>query len=151
MTVRLIGPDDGAEWLRMRDALWPGLPPEAHEAEMTEYRSGRPLQEVFVVDRGDGRLGGFLEAGTREFAEGCDSSPVGYIEGWYIDPDLRRAGWGGKLVEATEAWARSRGYAEIASDCVLENTVSLAAHTALGYLETERLIHFRKSLAGRPL
>jgi aminoglycoside 6'-N-acetyltransferase I len=74
---------------------------------------------------------------------------VGYIEGWYVDPDLRQTGWGRALVEAAEAWARSCGYAEIASDCLLENEVSLKAHTALGYEEIERLIHFRKSLAER--
>lgn len=50
-------------------------------------------------------------------------------------------------MEAAEAWARSRGYAEMASDCLLENEVSFEAHTALGYMEAERLIHFRKSLA----
>jgi aminoglycoside 6'-N-acetyltransferase I len=53
------------------------------------------------------------------------------------------------LVEAAEAWARSCGYAEIASDCHLENDVSLKAHTALGFQVVERLIHFRKSLADR--
>ena len=76
--------------------------------------------------------------------------PVGYIEGWYVNPDLRQAGWGRALVQAAEAWARSRGYAEIASDCLLENEVSLRAHTALGFEETERLIHFRKPLTDEP-
>lgn len=147
MHLRRVGEGDDAEWIRMRDALWPGLTPETHANDIAEFRADRDMQPVFVVDRGDGRLGGFLEAGTRKYADGCDSSPVGYIEGWYVDPDLRQAGWGGRLVEAAEAWARSRGYAEIASDCLLENEVSLRAHTALGYEEVERLIHFRKSLA----
>ena len=148
MHVRRVGADDDAEWLRMRDILWPGLAAKTHEIDMADFRADQTTQAAFVVDRGNGRLGGFLEAGTRKYADGCETAPVGYIEGWYIDPDLRQAGWGGRLVEAAEAWARSCGYAEIASDCLLENDVSLKAHTALGYLETERLIHFRKSLAG---
>jgi aminoglycoside 6'-N-acetyltransferase I len=147
MKVRLLGDHDDAEWLRMRDALWPGLPTADHGREMADYRT-RPTMTVFVVDRGDGRLGGFLEAATREFADGCETSPVGYIEGWYVDPDLRRSGLGGALVAAAEDWARARGYAEMASDCLVENTISFTAHSSLGYREVERLIHFRKPLTG---
>jgi aminoglycoside 6'-N-acetyltransferase I len=147
MHVRQARAGDAAEWIRMRDVLWPGLVIETHETEMADFQSDQTTQIVFVIDRENGRLGGFLETGTRRSADGCDTSPVGYIEGWYVDPDLRLAGWGRALVRAAESWARSRGYAEIASDCLLENEVSLRAHTALGFEETERLIHFRKSVA----
>lgn len=148
MHVRRVGPDDDAEWTRMRASLWPRLPARTHEAEIAGFRADQTTQPVFVVDRGNGLLGGFLEAGTREYADGCSASPVGYIEGWYVDPDLRQAGWGGKLVAAAEAWARACGYKEIASDCLLDNEVSFRAHTALGYLEAKRLIHFWKLLDG---
>jgi aminoglycoside 6'-N-acetyltransferase I len=147
MHVRRVKAGDGAEWKRMRDALWPGLTAATHEDDVAEFRADQGTQAVFVVDRGNGRLGGFLEAGTRKYADGCTNSPVGYIEGWYVDPDLRRAGWGGRLVAAAEDWARSCGYTEIASDCLLENDVSRQAHAELGYVEVERLIHFRKDLA----
>ncbi len=131
----------------MRDVLWPALSAETHQTDLAEFRADESTQVVFVIDRGNGRLGGFLETGTRKYADGCETSPVGYIEGWYVDPDLRQSGWGRALVEAAEAWARSRGYTEMASDCLLENAVSFQAHTAIGYREVERLIHFRKSLA----
>ena len=147
MHVRRVGPDDDAEWVRMRDSLWPGLSAAEHEADIAEFRANPTTQRVFVVDRENGLLGGFVEAGTRKYADGCETSPVGYIEGWYIDPDLRQAGWGRALVMAAESWARACGYKENASDCLLENEVSLRAHAALGYEEMERLIHFRKSLA----
>ena len=129
----------------MRDGLWPGTSAERHCAEMAAYRSNA-ARAVSVADRGDGRLGGFLEMGERPAADGCDASPVAYIEGWYVDPDLRRSGVGRALARAAEHHATSGGYREIASDCVLTNHVSLAAHLALGYEEVERLIHFRKTL-----
>jgi aminoglycoside 6'-N-acetyltransferase I len=47
---------------------------------------------------------------------------------------------------AAEQWARERGYAEIASDAVIDNHVSERAHLALGFAEVERAIHFRKEL-----
>ncbi len=150
MHVRRVRPEDNIEWIRMRDILWPGLPLEVHQADITDFEQNQISNAIFVVDREDGRLGGFLEAGTRKYADGCESSPVAYIEGWYVDADLRQTGCGRALVDAAENWARSIGCTEIASDCLLENEVSLKAHTALGYLETERLIHFRKSLTNVP-
>jgi aminoglycoside 6'-N-acetyltransferase I len=133
--------------MRMRDVLWPEETAKTHETDIADFQANPTTQVVFVVDRENGLLGGFLETGTRNYADGCETSPVGYIEGWYVDPDLRQAGWGRALVEAAEAWARSCGYAEMASDCLLENEVSLKAHIALGYQEVGRAIQFRKSLA----
>jgi aminoglycoside 6'-N-acetyltransferase I len=130
----------------MRLALWPEASPERHEAEMAEYRPEDPSVAAFVAIRTDGGLGGFLEASLRHYADGCDTHPVGYIEGWYVDPGLRRQGVGRALVRAAEGWARGQGCSEMASDCKLDNEVSLRAHLALGYQEAERLIHFRRSL-----
>ena len=144
--VREVDLADRAEWLRMRKSLWPA-PREDHGPEIDEFFSMATRQSmVLVAEREDGRLGGFLEAGTRSYAEGCSSSPVGYIEGWWVDPDLRRTGVGGLLVAVAEAWARSRSLSEIASDSELTNEPGQVAHRALGYQETERLVCFRKKL-----
>lgn len=88
----------------------------------------------------------FLEASIRPYADGCDTRNVGYIEGWYVDADMRRQGLGAELVSAAEAWAIEQGCREMASDCLLDNEISFRAHLALGYQETERLIHFKKRL-----
>ena len=82
----------------------------------------------------------------RDYAEGCSGSRIGYIEGWYVEPELRRQGLGGQLVQAAEHWARELGLAEMASDCEIDNAVSFRAHTALGYQEVGRIICFRKAL-----
>lgn len=145
MNIRRAEPGDWDEWLRMRCALWDDASAEEHEAEMRDILAD-PDSPVFVAARPNGRLGGFLEGGVRKYADGCDSSPVGYIEGWYMDADLRRQGLGGALVQAMEAWARERGLTEMASDTWIENETSIAAHKRLGYEEAERLVHFVKSL-----
>jgi hypothetical protein len=53
---------------------------------------------VLVADRGDRTLAGFVEIGSRNYAEGCESTPVAYLEGWYVDPDARRGGLGRRVV-----------------------------------------------------
>lgn len=146
--VRPVDLSDKAEWLRMRAGLWPESR-EKHEPEIDEFfSSAMHASNVLVAERGDGRLGGFLEVGTRSYADGCSSSPVAYLEGWWVDPDLRRTGVGRRLVSAAEAWARSRGLIEIASDALIENAQGQAAHAALGYQEMERHVCYRKDLTG---
>lgn len=145
VTIRRAAPTDKPEWLRMRLLLWPFGTAEGFSADMNELLAD-PLTPVFVAARPDGGLGGFLEAGTRKYAEGSESSPVGYIEGWYVDEDLRARGIGKALVGAAEDWARSQGLTEMASDTWLENDVSIRAHLKMGYEEAERLVHFIKKL-----
>ncbi len=146
MNIRALAQHDKAEWLRMRTALWPAA--EADHSTTIERFLARPgpTAIVLVAEREGGTLGGFLEAGTRPWAEGCSSSPVGYIEGWWVDVDSRRSGIGAMLVDAAEAWARSLGLTEMASDAELTNRDGQAAHRALGYEEMERIVCFRRPL-----
>jgi aminoglycoside 6'-N-acetyltransferase I len=149
--IRAARASDAAEYTRMRAALWPDCTAAEHARDVDEFARGRggwggTPGVAFVADRGGGRLAGFVEVGLRAFAEGCDTGPVGYIEGWWVDADARRGGVGAVLVAAAEAWARAQGCREMASDCLLENDVSLFAHRALGYEEVERVIQFRKAI-----
>lgn len=145
MHIRPVEPRDLDEWLRMRLLLWADQSPEEHLREMDEILAD-PNCAVLVAVRPDGGLCGFLEASQRKYADGCDTSPVGYIEGWYVDSDYRRQEVGAQLVHAAEDWARQFELKEMASDCEINNEISLKAHLALGYEEVERLIHFKKSL-----
>ena len=106
----------------MMRTLWPG-------GDSYDFSD----ETVFVWERDGGGLGGFVSFSIRPWAEGCDSTPVPYIEGWWVAPDLRRAGVGRALVMAVEEWSREHGYRELGSDVELDNGVSLRAHTALGF------------------
>jgi aminoglycoside 6'-N-acetyltransferase I len=123
-------------------ALWP----EHTDADLAAWLARGDAAAVFVAEAGPGRLCGFAEVGERTYADCCDTSPVAYLEGWYVDADVRGQSVGRRLIRAVEEWARSRGYRELASDTHLENTGSQRAHARLGFEETERLVLFRKTL-----
>jgi aminoglycoside 6'-N-acetyltransferase I len=141
MNIRPYRPTDRAEWHRMRQALWP----DQTSADMDEWLA-RPDAAVLVAERPEGGLGGFAEVGERSTAEGCSTSPVAYLEGWYVAPDLRGQGVGARLMQAVEAWARHAAYRELASDTTLTNEASQRAHQALGFIEVERAVQYRKAL-----
>ena len=101
---------------------------------------------VFVYEHSYGKLGGFIELSVRNRVDGTMSPRVGYVEGWYVDADVRGKGIGRALIARAEAWAKEMGFTELASDAELENEDSIRAHGALGFRETFRLVHFVKSL-----
>ncbi|HYU52783.1 MAG TPA: GNAT family N-acetyltransferase [Gemmatimonadaceae bacterium] len=145
MKIRVYRDADWSDWLRLSLALFPEYSAEGLDAGMREHRA-RPDAEVFVAEREDGSVAGFVEVGSRPYADGCDTSPVGYIEAWYVDPDVRRMGYGHALLAAAEEWARGRGYREMASDSRLDSEISHAAHRRAGYDEVDRIVQFRKVL-----
>ena len=145
MRIRPYTDSDWRDWLRMSIALFPDQPREEIERGMRDTL-GNTRAAVFIAVRADGSPCGFVEVGERSYAEGCETSPAGYVEAWYVDPDARRQGVGRALLAAAEDWARAEGHTEIGSDALLDNVVSHEAHVRSGYAEVERLVVFRKSL-----
>ena len=146
LTVRPVRPEDEQEWIRLRTALWPDSP-EDHPVEISDFLVARPdYSDCLVAVDTTGRLVGFAEFRLREYAEHCRSSPVGYLEGIYVEPEARGSGVGRRLVLAGEEWARAKGCTEMASDRALEDDGSGAFHLAVGYEETIRMVCYRKGL-----
>ncbi len=144
ITIRRITGADKPEWLRMRKGIWPEAPDEYLDYDMDDVlSSGRNI--VFFAMQ-EGAPVGMIEVRLRESAEGCFSTPVGYIEAWFVNENLRGKGIAGALTDAAETWAREQGCREMASDTWLENRVSIRAHVRAGYAEVERLVHFVKQL-----
>src|SRR5262245_13108832 len=143
--VRALQSTDGKEWSRMRRALWPHHSAAEHQEEISRWLA-RPDAVVFVCARASGGLCGFAEASIRPYVDGCHTSPVAFVEGWYVDPDSRCSGIGRALVDAVEAWARRRGLHELGSDALLQNEASQRAHERLGFIEVERAVRYRKDL-----
>jgi aminoglycoside 6'-N-acetyltransferase I len=143
--IRPLQPGDRHEHVRMRVALWPDADP-ADLAQEFDALLDDPDQAIFVAERDSGGLCGMVEAGIRPFANPVDEQPCAFVEGWWVDADVRREGVGRALIAAVEDWARERGFHELGSDALLENEVSHAAHLALGFEERERTVAYRKWL-----
>jgi aminoglycoside 6'-N-acetyltransferase I len=146
VNVRRAQASDRLEHARMRAALWPDEDPEELAEDLDEFLAD-PTQVAFVAERdgGDG-LCGFAEASVRKFANSNDESPCAFLEGWWVDEDVRRGGVGRRLVAAVEDWAREQGFTELGSDALLDNSLSHTAHRGLGFEERERVVYFRKWL-----
>lgn len=149
MIVRItLGSDaDLSEWSALRTQLWPDGSEVEHHEDLVQLRANAQSFIGFLARDQRSRLVGFAEAALRvDYVNGCESSPVAFLEGLYVMEECRRQGIGRALVDAVEAWARSMGCAELASDAMLDNTVSHAMHAALNFEETERVVYFRRLL-----
>ena len=141
MNIRPLQASETAHYLPLRMELWPDADSLEEITEILED----PEAEILVAEE-NGEMVGLAEASLRKYADGCDSSPVGYLEGWYVQPEYRQHGVGRKLVEAVETWVREKGCTELASDTELHNTLSQQVHAKLGFEEVERIVQFRKQL-----
>ena len=102
---------------------------------------------IFLAIDASEKPAGFLYAGLRSHADGCDiSRPVGFIEGWFVREESRRHGIGSALMGAGEVWARAQGCLEMGSDALIENKESQSAHDALGFEVVDRCVNYRKRL-----
>lgn len=90
---------------------------------------------------------GFANVSLRfDYVEGTESSPVGYLEGIFVDENFRNRGIARSLVKSCEDWAKEKGAKEFASDCLLNNIQSLKFHLAIGFEEANRIICLKKDL-----
>ena len=107
---------------------------------------GDPEAAVFTATRGN-EIVAFAQCQLRhDYVEGTETSPVGYLEGVYVDEAHRHRGVAAALLRVCEAWAKEQGCAEFASDCELDNRDSLGFHLAVGFEEANRIICFTKRL-----
>jgi len=148
ITVRAAKLGDATAWLQLRRALWPEGSEAEHRDDIAQFFAGEAREPlaVLLAEDGAGCPVGFAELSIRAYAEGCRSDRVAYLEGWFVVPKARRHGVGRALIAAAEAWGRSQGCREFASDAQPDNEVSAAAHRALGFREAGLVRCFRKDL-----
>lgn len=146
MPIRIANASDIDAWAGLRARLWKDVTHDEHLDEIAAMLA-RPSGEFAAfldVDDGTG-IRAFAEAALRRYyVNGCETSPVAFLEGIYVRPEDRGTGIGRELLKSVQSWARAQGCAELASDADLGNLAGHAFHNAVGFEETERVVYFRK-------
>ena len=125
--------------------LWPGHIKEKLAEEFAALLQAKDAA-VFGWQQ-EGRWEAFAQCQLRrDYVEGCETSPVGYLEGVFVREPLRGRGVAKALLETCQAWAKEQGCTEFASDCELSNEDSLRFHLATCFQEAGRIICFTKRL-----
>ena len=125
--------------------MWEDNTIEGLTEELAEIIAN-PESAVFLLYDDEHAIG-FAQCQLRhDYVEGTDSSPVGYLEGIFVEEAYRYKGYAKELLKQCEAWAKDMGCTEFASDCELTNTGSLAFHLKMGFEEANRVICFTKRL-----
>jgi aminoglycoside 6'-N-acetyltransferase I len=131
----------------LRHALWPDEPLDVRRAEADANLARTDSGFATFVAEDAGEVTGFAEVSLRrDYVNGCETSPVAFIEGVYVRTERRRGGVGRALIAAAERWGRGQGCSELASDALLDNEASHRFHGGTGFEETERVVYFRKSI-----
>lgn len=137
---------DLEDWTRLRVALWPDYSPQELRIG-AEAMLGDTAESIALICRVAGQPAGFAEGSLRrDYVNGCETSPVTFLEGIYVAAAHRNKGVAEALVNGVADWGRALGCIEYASDALLENEDSHAFHAAIGFVETERVVYFRKAL-----
>src|SRR6266513_280730 len=104
--VRAAKPSDAAAWLQLRHALWPDRSEGEHRDVIDRFFAGDAREQLagLLAEDGAGCPVGFAELSIREYAEGCRSDRVAYLEGWFVGPEARGRGVGRTLIAAAENW-----------------------------------------------
>ena len=144
MIIR-AGKEHAGAIARLAVNMWEGHDVHALEAEFCALLA-RGDCSVFLYIIEDKPVGFAQCQLRRDYVEGTQTSPVGYLEGIFVDAGYRMRGIARELLSACQAWAKEMGCAEFASDCELHNEESLAFHLKMGFAEANRIICFTKKL-----
>lgn len=145
LLIREMGKSDKDMWMEMYQKLWPEHSKEALQAEIDRIlKSGK--RSAYVASA-DGQAAGFAEYSLRDFANGCQSQPVPFLEGIWVQEQYRSKGIAKALIMFLEQKARMAGFKEFGSDVELSNYSSQLMHERLGFEQTEKVIFYRKALS----
>lgn len=126
-------------------SLWPEHTSQQMRSDLAETMA-QPDTVFFLAYEQESAVGFAQCQLRRDYVEGTETSPVGYLEGIYVAEGHRKHGVARELLAACEHWAKDCGCTEFASDCELDNMQSLQFHLHMGFEEANRIICFAKRL-----
>lgn len=126
-------------------ALWPECKFDQEYANCVRILESD--KECYFLAKNHDQYIAFIYLNLRsDYVEGANTSPVGYIEGIYVQPDFRKQGVAKKLIARAEEWCREKGASFLASDTEIDNSGSIAFHQQMGFEVTNRIVTFIKEL-----
>lgn len=131
-------------WLSLRKKLWPPHESDDFEQEIRDIIES-PRMTAFLAYENENCVG-FSEIAIRDYADGCSTRNVGYLEGIFIEPEYRKRGFALALIRKAESWLIQKGCSEIASDAEIDNQPSLHWHKSAGFAELKPVVQFVKKL-----
>lgn len=146
MNIVRVTEEDFNEWLSLALELWSDSSSEEMQETLTQiYQS--PKEAGFLVKTDDGIVIAFMNLSLRhDYVPGATQSPVAYVEGIYVREPYRQQGIGSFLIQYAEQWALDCNCVQLASDALLENTISHEFHARVGFQEVERVVSFIKTI-----
>jgi len=145
--IRETQDTNDSDWLSLRGEFIPELEPPQQREFLQAFARDSSAFCAFIASDEQGQPIGFAEVSVRtDYVNGCRHRPALYLEGIFVRPAGRGQGIARALCGAAEEWGREQGCREFASDVYIDDDNSLAAHAGLGFVETERVVYFRKPL-----
>ncbi len=144
MMIKKAQRSDIQDLVRLGVKLWPDHEVDEMAGEFEAFLKNEDTALFLALE---GESVGFAQCQLRrDYVEGTGTSPVGYLEGIFVEEAYRNRGCARDLLKACEAWVKEKGCTEFASDCELGNDTSLAFHLSVGFEEANRIICFTKKL-----
>lgn len=140
-----IEPSDFEAWVNFSLALFPQANPDKIETELKRTAQLDKYQ-TFIAKTKERAVGYATVTLRSDHVEGATTSPVGYLEAIYVDPEFRNMGLAKALFTHGESWCKDRGCTEMGSDTWHWNTAAQDFHKRLGFREEDILVHFYKKI-----
>jgi len=130
--------------ISLANELWPNSEYSELVEEFNKIIKSNKEECFLYSDNKNGYIA-FMQLSIRsDYVEGSSFSPVAYIEGIYVKKIFRKKGIGHKLIKEAEIWANEKECKELASDCELNNELSIKFHNSIGFKEANRVVCFIK-------
>lgn len=111
------------------------------------YDEFKNSNHIFFGATFNNYLIGFIQISIRtDYVNGSTNSPVGFIEGIFVDENYRKKGIARKLVDRAVSYFKNEGIKEIASDVLIDNIDSQNFHKSIGFEEIERVVCYIKRI-----
>ena len=138
--------EDFESLLEMSQKLWKKFD-EAELKGLLEQIGTSGNQKILMAKGLKEENAGFAIFSIRkDYVEGAEKTPTGYLEGIYVETDYRKKGIAKRFMQLGEEWLKDNNCTQIGSDTWLTDTASRSFHKKVGFWEEEELVHFLKNM-----